>query len=83
MKGGRALIVVAVCLCVAVLKLLLRPSNLLCMQERDGVFMLAFADPADAITWAVLLQLALLRYLIFARLPWRNNLVLKVKLRDE
>ena len=40
----------------------------LCVQERDGLFMLAFADPADAVTWAVLLQLALLRYLIFASL---------------
>ena len=31
------------------------------LQERDGVFMVAFADPSDAVSWAVLLQLALLR----------------------
>ena len=41
---------------------------MLCVQERDGLFMLAFAHPGDAVTWAVLLQLALLRYLMFASL---------------
>ncbi|GAX82245.1 hypothetical protein CEUSTIGMA_g9673.t1 [Chlamydomonas eustigma] len=30
-------------------------------QEKDGIFMLAFKDPAAAIEWAVVLQLALLR----------------------
>lgn len=38
------------------------------VHERDGLFMLAFADPADAVTWAVLLQLALLRYLVLVSL---------------
>ena len=53
----------------------------LCVQERDGLFMLAFAHPAEAVSWAVLLQLALLRYLILVRLHGAT-FILQVKLRE-